>query len=223
MDLTSLLKLPAFALLALGGLCLVLAFAIGFGGRHRGPTGHRGTGLWRIVPFIVLLALALAIGTAGMALRGYRLLDQDIAVLGIKAHAIGPQRWSLDILHPDGHTSTVELAGDDFRVEAVVVKWQTPALLAGLPPLFRLDRLSGRYDDAAREATGDRTVIPLSPHDGWDFLDLRKRYPQWLPGVDTTYGSGAYLPLADGGQYTVSLMRTGALVARTDDAGPPVR
>lgn len=223
MDLSTLLKLPAFAMLAVAGVCLVLAVAIGFGGRRHWHAGRRGAGLWRIFPFMVLLILALAIGTAGMTLRGYRLLDQDIAVLGIKAHAIGPQRWSLDVLHPDGHTSTVELAGDDFRVEAVVVKWQSPALLVGLPPLFRLDRLSGRYDDAAQESTGEHTVIPLSRQDGWDLLDLRKRYPQWLPGVDTTYGSGAYLPLADGGQYTVSLMRTGALVARTDGGGPPVK
>jgi hypothetical protein len=32
------------------------------------------------------------------------------------------------------------------------------------------------------------------------------------------YGSGVYLPLVDQGHYTVSLMRTGALVARPDEA-----
>lgn len=223
MELSTLLKLPAFVLLAVAGVCFVLALAVGFGGRRHWHAGRRGTGLWRVVPFLLLLILSLAIGTAGMTLRGYRLLDQDIAVLGIKAHAIGPQRWSLDVLYPDGHSATTELAGDDFRVEAVVVKWKSPALLAGVPPLFRLDRLSGRYDDAAQEASGEHTVVVLSRHDAWDLLDLRKRYPQWLPGVDTTYGSGAYLPLADGGQYTVSLMRTGALVARTDGGGPPVQ
>src|SRR6185437_5909631 len=36
--------------------------------------------------------------------------------------------------------------------------------------------------------------------------------------LDTVYGSGAFLPLVDGGHYTVNLMRTGALVARADDA-----
>jgi hypothetical protein len=32
------------------------------------------------------------------------------------------------------------------------------------------------------------------------------------------FGSGAYLPLVDEGHYSVSLMRTGALVARPDEA-----
>jgi hypothetical protein len=36
--------------------------------------------------------------------------------------------------------------------------------------------------------------------------------------MDTVYGSGAFLPLVDGGHYSVSLMRTGALVARPDAA-----
>ena len=36
--------------------------------------------------------------------------------------------------------------------------------------------------------------------------------------VDTVFGSGAFLPLVDGGHYSVDLMRTGALVARPDDA-----
>jgi hypothetical protein len=35
----------------------------------------------------------------------------------------------------------------------VVLKWKLPALLAGVPPLYRLDRLSGRYDDPAQEAS----------------------------------------------------------------------
>ena len=52
---------------------------------------------------------------------------------------------------------------------------------------------------------------------GIDLLTLRRQFPQWLPQVDTIYGSGAFLPLVDDGHYAVSLMRTGALVARPDE------
>jgi hypothetical protein len=112
----------------------------------------------------------------------------------------------------------VMLAGDDFRIEAIVLKWKLPAMLAGLPPLYRLDRVSGRYDDANQEMNAPRTVIDFNQAGSTDLLDLRKRYPRWVPGVDTLFGSGAYLPLIDGGHYSVDLMRTGALVARPDDA-----
>ena len=53
----------------------------------------------------------------------------------------------------------MRLTGDDWRVEAVVLKWKLPALLAGVPPLYRLDRLSGRYDDPGQEMSAPRTVI----------------------------------------------------------------
>jgi len=99
-----------------------------------------------------------------------------------------------------------------------VLKWKLPALLSGIPPLYRLDRLSGRYDDASQEMSAPRTVISFDQADGFDLLDLHKQYPDWLPEVDTLYGSGAFLPLVDQGHYAVSLMRTGALVARPDEA-----
>jgi hypothetical protein len=228
MSLATLLQLPAFVMLAIAAVCLVLAAAIAAGGRrYRGIDGRRyrsgASAALRALVALLLFSLALVIAAGGWMLRGYRVLDNDITVLGLTAHAQGPQHWTVDLSFPGGKSRTVELNGDAFRVEAVVVKWKTPAMLAGAPPLFRLDRLSGRYDDAGQEASTTPVVVPLAEHDGWDFLDLSHRYPQWLPQVDTVFGSGAYLPLADGGHYTVSLMRTGALVARTDDMSPPVK
>jgi hypothetical protein len=78
--------------------------------------------------------------------------------------------------------------------------------------------VDGRYDDPAQEAQAPRTVVGFAPAGAFDLLALRRRYPQWLPEVDAVYGSGAFLPLVDQGHYTVGLMRTGALVARPDEA-----
>ena len=43
------------------------------------------------------------------------------------------------------------LYGDQWQIDARVVRWKLPALMAGVPPLYRLERLSGRYGDAARK------------------------------------------------------------------------
>jgi hypothetical protein len=163
-----------------------------------------------------VVGLLLA-GTA-VSLRGYRFLAEETPVVQIDSHILSPQRWAITVSWPDGTTRSEMLAGDDFRIEAVVLKWKLPAMLAGLPPLYRLDRLSGRYDDAAQEMSAPRTVIDFKQAGQIDLLDLHKQYPTWLPDVDTLFGSGAYLPLVDGGHYGVSLMRTGALVVRPDDA-----
>lgn len=218
MEWGALMRMPMTILLALAAVFLLVTLVQLV--RVRGHLQQRRhlAASWRGLLGLVFLVLTLLLAGTGYSLRGYRLLSEETPVVDIDAHILSPQRWMLTLTWPDGRTRQVQLAGDDWRVEAVVLKWKLPALLAGVPPLYRLDRLSGRYDDAAQEAEAPRTVIALGQSGPFDLLTLRKQYPQWLPEVDTVYGSGVFLPLVDQGHYSVSLMRTGALVARPDDA-----
>lgn len=218
MDWNELLRLPTTLLWILSALALLLGLvqlaAVRrrlHARRHIAAGGH---GLAVLVAFVV----ALLLGSLGATLRGYRFLGEELPVVQIDARILSPQRWSLVLTWPDGSTRQVLLDGDDFRIEALVLKWKLPAMLAGVPPLYRLDRLEGRYDDARQEAQAPRTVTDFDEAGGFDLLALKRQYPRWLPEVDTLYGSGAYLPLVDHGHYSVNLMRTGALVARPDAA-----
>ena len=218
MDLNTLLRFPTTLLTILAALLLLFVLtqllAVRHHVRHRRHIRASGHG----VLLLAGLVMSVMVGGTAMALRGYRFLGDDIPVVQIDAQILSPQRWDLLLAWPDGSARRVAVAGDAFNVEAIVLKWKLPAILVGIPPLYRLDRISGRYDDAAQEVSGPRTVIDFKPTGFADLLDLKKQYPRWLPEVDTLYGSGAYLPLVDQGHYTVSLMRTGALVARPDDA-----
>ena len=217
MDWTTLLRLPSTILLALAAIALLFALAQALALRARLHAQQRLAAAVRGLLLLAGIALTLVLAGAGWSLRGYRLLSEETPVVDIEARILSPQRWALTLRWPDGTSRQVQLAGDDWRVEAVVLKWKLPALLAGLPPLYRLDRLIGRYDDPQQEAQAPRTVISFDDAGAYDLRDLRRRYPQWLPGVDTVFGSGAFLPLVDEGHYSVSLMRTGALVARPDE------
>ena len=217
MDWATLLQLPTTLLWILAALALLFALvqlvALGRRLRARRPFAA----ILRTLFLLVGLALALLLAGAGWSLRGYRLLGEEAPVVMVDARILSPQRWALTLTWPDGQRRDVALAGDAWRIEALVLKWKLPAVLAGLPPLYRLDRLSGRYDDTADEMNGMRTVVDFRDAGDCDLVTLARAHPDWLPMVDTVYGSGAYLPLVDGGHYTVSLMRTGALVARPDD------
>lgn len=217
MNAIELLRLPTTILLVLAAVLLLLSLAQLLALRRRLDDGGRLAAVAHALACLASFVLAVLLGIGGWSLRGYHLLGEEAPVVNIDARILSPQRWSLTLTRPDGSTRQVDLAGDDWRVEAVVLKWKLPALLAGLPPLYRLDRIDGRYDDTAQEATAPRTVTDLSGG-GFDLLNLRRRYPDLLPMVDVVYGSGVFLPLVDGGHYTVSLMRTGALVARPDAA-----
>jgi hypothetical protein len=214
MNWTALLRLPATILLIVATVLLLVALGQVFACRRRLRQRRRVAAAWRVLLVLVFAALALVFAGGGLALRGYRVFGSEAPVIAVDARILSPQRWALTLTWPDGGTRAVALSGDAFRIEAVVLKWKLPALLAGVPPLYRLDRLSGRYDDPAQEMRAPRTVIDLRTAGHVDLLDLERRYPRYLPEVDTVYGSGAFLPLVNGGHYQVSLMRTGALVVR---------
>jgi hypothetical protein len=212
------LRLPTTLLLILAGIILLLALAQLLAARqHVRQRRHLAAAAHSLL-LVVFLLVAAVLGGAGMSLRGYRFLSEEQPVVQLDARILSPQRWALTVTWPDGSARKLLLAGDDFQVDAIVLKWKLPALLAGLPPLYRLDRIAGRYEDAAQESTAPRTVVDFGQAGAGDLFDLKKQAPRWFPEVDTVFGSAAFLPLVDGGHYSVSLMRTGALVARPDDA-----
>jgi hypothetical protein len=218
MNWNELLRLPATLLAILAGIVLLLALVQLLAARQHVHHRRHLVASGHVLLMLVFALLGVFLGGLAISLRGYRFLSEETPVVQIDSRILTPQRWALILSWPDGSTRQVTLAGDDFQVDAIVLKWKLPAMLAGMPPLYRLDRISGRYDDASQEMTAPRTVIDFREAGPSDLLDLHKQFPEWLPQVDTLFGSGAFLPLVDGGHYSVSLMRTGALVARPDEA-----
>lgn len=218
MDWTKLLLWPATMLLIVAALCLLLSLAQGVAVVRRVRRRRHVAAVWHGFWLVVFVILTLSLAGAGVALRGYHALTRETRVAQLTAQAEGPQLWRVRLALPGEAPRVVSLRGDAFRLEARVVKWTLPALLSGAPPVYRLDRLSGRYDDPTQAAEAAPSVVPLAASAWLDLWSLKHHYPRWLPGVDAVYGSGAYLPLVDGGHYRVTLAPGGGLVARPADA-----
>ena len=105
------------------------------------------------------------------------------------------------------------LAGDEWQLDARVLKWKGWANLLGLDAQYRLERVSGRYRQIEQERKDERTVYALSENPGIDLWTMSIDHRRWLPFVDAVYGSAVYLPMADGARYEVSITQSG-LVAR---------
>ena len=206
------------------GLLALILLVIGlkmFFGRG-GPRDVQGRKQFRIRPvrrLIGLLVLALAGMTTLFALSVVQFLrlTSDVPVAQVELRQTAPQQFTATASTPKLGTREYVLTGDQWQIDARIVRWRLPALMAGVPPLYRLDRLSGRYEDVAQERTAQRSAHAL---DDWSVPDLayfKRRFPNWLPFVDVVFGSGAYMPMFDGARYRVYVDPRGALFVRPDD------
>lgn len=137
--------------------------------------------------------------------------EQVVAKIEFRRTAPGEFRARLMI---DGEPDRVfALAGDEWQIDARLVTWKPPVTILGLDPIYRLERLSGRYSDIARERSERRTVHELTASQALDVWQIARRFPALSPGIDAYYGSATFLPMADGARFDISLSRD-ALLAR---------
>lgn len=164
-----------------------------------------------------LLALAAGVFLALVLsnLYVYQRLTLEQPIARLQFSAVGPQHFRVVIRENSGYNSEFDLLGDEWQLDARVLKWKSWGQLLGLQPRYRLERLQGRYLDVARERSQRRSVYELAPRTGFDIWAWLQHESQWQ-WVDAVYGSAAYLPMVDGGTYTVNLGATG-LIARPDN------
>ena len=177
----------------------------------------RGVGRVLLRAFGTVLLLA-AVGLAGLGglLRQYAWLLEDVPAATISLRALGPQRFEATLRLGDEPARVLEVLGDEWQLDARVIRWTLPAQLGGLAPVYRFERLSGRYTDTDQEISAQRSVHDLRGQ--WDFWEFRQRWLADLPIADARWGSAAYLPMVDGATYQVYVSPRGGLVAKPADA-----
>ncbi len=138
--------------------------------------------------------------------------ERPVAVLVFEQRS--PQHFRATLTEmPGGEMQIFVLAGDEWQLDARVLKWKGWANLLGLDAQYRLERVSGRHRDLGQGRRAERTVYGLSENPGVDLWQLSTQYPNWLPFVDAVYGSATYMPMANGARYEVSITQSG-LIAR---------
>ncbi|MFQ1062459.1 hypothetical protein [Bordetella trematum] len=206
------------ALAALVALLLGLAMMLGRGG----PRNEAGRKTFRLRPLrrlfgLLLAALACVSGLLTLSLVQFHRLTSDLPVATVQVRQQGPDQFVLTADSEGQPERTYTLYGDQWQIDAKVVRWRLPALAAGAPPLYRLERLSGRYQDVQREQRDLRSVHAMDDWPAPDIGAVKRWFPDWLPFVDVTFGSAAYMPLIDGARYEVMFDPRGALFIRPAD------
>lgn len=209
---------PFLFLLIPAVACLLFALVFGAGLRRSLRQRRWFGALLRLGLCAVFLGAGLVLGGLAAALFHYLEIGGNERVATLSLRQLAPQHYAVRLERADGLHRSFELHGDEWQLDARLIRWELPALLAGAPNLYRLERLSGRYGDPKQELEAPRSVHALASDVFPDLWTLRRQFPQYLPFVDSDYGSAAYLPMLDGARYEVSLGPRGGLVARPADA-----
>lgn len=144
-------------------------------------------------------------------LLSYKQLMADKTIVTLHMEKVGEQHYKVNLTHVlEGVDETFELRGDQWQMDARVLRWGGLLKSVGTKPSYRLDRISGRYFSLEDERRSDRTVYELNHSEYWlDTWAWIYKNNELVPGVDATYGSATFLPMADGALYEVVLTSSG--------------
>jgi hypothetical protein len=183
----------------------------------------------------VLGLVGLGAGLLGLNVQTYQRLTYERPVAVVSARETGPQLFSVTMCEPStGRTLIFDVHGDQWRLEAFVLKWKPWANVLGLDSQYELDRLSGRYASTQDELNAPRSAYDLSKAKeaptmvaavqnptalpevftkGINVLALPEPLQKYAPAVDTRYGNGVFMTLRDGGVQQVWFTQD-SLIAR---------
>ena len=183
---------PVIAVILAGLICILIALHH-LGQRHLFRSGiYSLSGICLVAGSGVFILLALNIHT-------YHRLTFEKPIAVLSTMQLGPQQYRVTVKElPDNKVTNYFLKGDEWQLDARILRWDPPLQLLGLNTLYRLERLSGRYHRINDELNRPRTVYPLSNEQGLDIWTLAQEYQQWLRWIDAFYGNAAYLPMHDG-------------------------
>jgi hypothetical protein len=162
---------------------------------------------------LVLIMLSVCAALIAANLHTYQRLSFEQPAGELQFTRTGEREFNAVLTYPSGERANFALRGDEWQVDARVLKWHAFANLVGFDTAYRLERISGRYTRIEDERAEARTVYALNPPQRIDPWDLAHRYRSWLPWLDALYGSATFLPMADGALYEIKVSQSG-LIAR---------
>lgn len=192
---------------------LFFAFAM-----ERWRRGRVLAGFAHLMASMVLGFAAACVGLVGGTLLTYQRLTHEQPALQVALKRTADRHYQAKLTYPSGESRDFELLGDEWQVDARILKWKGLAHFLGFDTVYRLERLGGRYTDVALEKSSPRTVHALAAPDTVDVWSLARRGRDYVPLVDALYGNATFVPMADGAVFQVTVSPTGLVARPLNDA-----
>lgn len=156
-------------------------------------------------------AIALVVGAAValfslMDVLSYQQLLSEVPIATISIYEKGDQQYDLTLVDADNNEHRFDIHGDQWQLDARLLTWVGPLAAAGQKPLYRLDRISGRYVSLEQARNGQQSVFSLDQSSYVDLWEVFNKFQTW---IDVSYGSAVYMPMENGAVFSVYLTAKG--------------
>ena len=148
-------------------------------------------------------------------LHTYHRLTYEEVIADVYVRKLAPQKFqlSLSFSQEDKDQHYYELEGDQWQLDARILKWKGWANLIGLDSYYQLDRLSGRFSNVDLARSRMPSLHDLKqPPSGLDLWKLKQVLREKVGFVDTLFGQGVFMPMTDGAHYQVFIGQQGLIV-----------
>jgi hypothetical protein len=186
---------------AFGLLALLLSLSRWLAHRPWAAAGNLAVGLG-------LLLFAQWLWPPVLHLRTYEPMQQKtIVVAQLHCERTGPGSYRVTLTRlPAGRMQVLEVAGDEWRLDARTLVWIGRAAALGLPDSYRLDRLGGRFLQATASAPPASYALSDDDEPGEDVWAQARTESRWRSRIDARHAYGPWRALADGARYEVALV-----------------
>ena len=211
-------------MISLTFVCFLLAFIIAallLRGWSRARKGKLLRASLYTFPAILTLVIFFLLLLVISNLTSYQRLtnERDILRLNIAKESHQQYQVTLDFLDSNSQTlgNHYRILGDEWQIDAKILKWKGWANLLGLDSYYQLDRISGRFRNVSEAVSKPQSVYDLAGDlRGINLWELKRLMKNNLPMLDAYYGQAVFLPLEAGAVYTISINQSG-LLARPDN------
>jgi hypothetical protein len=169
-----------------------------------------------VLPFIsAFLALGLVVLLVFTNIYTFFRLTDEVPIAELTFVETGPEQYLATISYGDFcEAEQYTLYGNQWRLDARFLKWQSWANLFGLDAMYRIERLGGRYRDVGDENSSQQVAYTLYAAPRIDLAAILKDYDGVFSPVDTLFGSSVYEDMDADFRYRVFRSQSGLLVRK---------
>ena len=172
----------------------------------------------RLLSFLIFSLVTGSLSIIILGTEGYQALTKEEKVARVVISPAQEQTFQARLIFLDGSEQVFSLKGDEFVIDAYVLKWKAWTNLLGLHTAYRLDRITGRYQSIEDEKSKPRSVFAITNKGGKGIGEWREEFSALSFLLDVEHGSASFASANESKSYELAVTTSGLLLRPEENA-----